>query len=313
MFCGLWRNKLCEKLWTNFLPMMLPTWWQGKQMLAHLFLMTLQGSNIYLLTYCRFPSPFFFNSFVNKKRLILPVPLSSFLLCLTRSTDDLPPRQEWLRIDTVNLTWRHFVNEPFPAFHIRLVQRNGGAAPRKLDGTLDNIRARLTVFNKWAEVTDEVLRGSTLITLVDGCATVSDWMFKEISFNHGGSFIVRITALDFTNEVMEYSSHKIEILSEKAFSKFKRESSNNGSIKYDSDADDMSTWLICLFLFVFVLIVVDFLMFLLIVVVMTYQKLNILLQATQCFPKNSKPAHLNWLHCGKQLNKTKVTDYSLYK
>jgi hypothetical protein len=145
------------------------------------------------------------------------------------------PEEKWLRFEVFGLAESHFMKSPFPPFTIRLVQRNGDGIQRPSDPDgksqpILDMRVRLVVRNKWAEVTSEVLpRSNPIRVLVDGEVTVSDWNFQDISHKHGGFFTVHVLPVDFADEVLDWASIRITILSDKVHAKLKRTQGKSSS------------------------------------------------------------------------------------
>jgi len=128
------------------------------------------------------------------------------------------------RIDVVGFECSHYAKSEYPQFTIRLVQLNGDPIEQQ-DTTNDTFRAlcdlpvRITLLNKWADVTEDVLPGAKRHrTLHNGRCVVNDFVFHEISLKHGGFFTLVITPLNFASEVREWRSPKITIQSVKTHS-----------------------------------------------------------------------------------------------
>eukprot|EP00299_Pterocystis_sp_00344_P005309 c1668_g1_i1.p1 GENE.c1668_g1_i1~~c1668_g1_i1.p1 ORF type:complete len:220 (-),score=49.70 c1668_g1_i1:121-780(-) len=133
---------------------------------------------------------------------------------------------KWLRFEVTGLFEEHYTRLQYPAFRIRLVRRNGEEIERPTTScgqvqTVLDTRVRLSVFNKWADVTHEVLtmHSSPIRVLVDGTLVVSDWTFQDISHKHGGYFQITIRPLDFTSEILEWKSPRLLIHSDKILNK----------------------------------------------------------------------------------------------
>eukprot|EP00301_Raphidiophrys_heterophryoidea_P027205 c9542_g1_i2.p1 GENE.c9542_g1_i2~~c9542_g1_i2.p1 ORF type:complete len:233 (-),score=48.28 c9542_g1_i2:238-936(-) len=129
------------------------------------------------------------------------------------------------RLDVINFECSHYAKSDFPPFTIRLVQLNGDPIEQQQDSTNDTFRAvcdlpiRLTLLNKWADVTEDVLPGAKRNrSLHNGRCVVSDFMFHEISLKHGGFFTLVVVPLNFETEVREWRSPKITIQSVKTHS-----------------------------------------------------------------------------------------------
>jgi len=140
----------------------------------------------------------------------------------------------WCRLTVSNLIDRHFEKDLFPPFTVRLVRLDGTPLPRVMeDGhpkPMADMRIRLSVFNKWANVSQDVLNDVEFIrTLKDGTLTINDLVFQEISLKHGGHFTLHIDAVDYKSEVMPWKSTKITIQSVKTHSNKKRKFKRGGS------------------------------------------------------------------------------------
>eukprot|EP00299_Pterocystis_sp_00344_P001509 c11355_g1_i1.p1 GENE.c11355_g1_i1~~c11355_g1_i1.p1 ORF type:complete len:223 (+),score=24.88 c11355_g1_i1:33-701(+) len=133
---------------------------------------------------------------------------------------------KWLRFEVSGLIDEFYTRLKYPSFTIRLVRRNGEVIdrPRNHCGhaqTVLDTRVRLSVYNKWADVTREVLSMVLPPTrvLVDGELFVDDWVFHDISHKHGGFFQVTIRPIDFASEILEWTSPRIFIHSDKVLPK----------------------------------------------------------------------------------------------
>jgi len=140
----------------------------------------------------------------------------------------------WCRLTVSNLADRHFEKDLFPPFTVRLVRLDGTPLPRVMeDGhpkPMADMRIRLSVYNKWANVSQDVLKDVEFIrTLKDGALTINDLIFQEISLKHGGHFTLHIDAVDYKSEVMAWKSQKITIQSVKTHSNKKRKFKRGGS------------------------------------------------------------------------------------
>jgi hypothetical protein len=134
---------------------------------------------------------------------------------------------KWLRFEVSSLCTEHFMRSQFPPFVIKLVQRNGTPVVRPIDQSTGHeqpiceMRVRVTVHNKWADVTSEVLPAGVAgnMALIDGHLVVKNWVFQDISHKHGGFFRVQIQAIDFADEIMPHTSDRLIIHSDKVLAK----------------------------------------------------------------------------------------------
>eukprot|EP00300_Choanocystis_sp_HF-7_P032658 c4357_g1_i1.p1 GENE.c4357_g1_i1~~c4357_g1_i1.p1 ORF type:complete len:291 (+),score=60.78 c4357_g1_i1:58-873(+) len=142
-------------------------------------------------------------------------------------TDKVQSDDIWCRFEVNGLMQKHFAKDAFPEFTIRLVQLNGDDMPRLTENGLvkpmNDMKIQISVFNKWADVTSEVVSDTeTTRVLKDGMVTISDLVFHEISLKHGGYFILSVRAIDYAQEVLEWASGKITIQSVKTHCNQKR-------------------------------------------------------------------------------------------
>eukprot|EP00301_Raphidiophrys_heterophryoidea_P005511 c12302_g1_i1.p1 GENE.c12302_g1_i1~~c12302_g1_i1.p1 ORF type:complete len:244 (-),score=53.26 c12302_g1_i1:339-1070(-) len=148
----------------------------------------------------------------------------------TETGDDQNDDSVWCKIAVNGLAERHFEKDVFPPFEISIVQLDGNPLPRATedDGNpkpMADLRVQIGVQNKWANVTQEVLKDVEFVrTLKDGRAVVSDLVFQEISLKHGGHFTLTIDPIDYKSEVQGWRSQKIIIQSVKTHSNKKRKS-----------------------------------------------------------------------------------------
>jgi len=148
----------------------------------------------------------------------------------TEGGDEVTDDAVWCKITVTGLQERHFEKDIFPPFEISIVQLDGNPLPRALeeDGQpkpMADLRVQIGVLNKWANVTQEVLKDVEFVrTLKDGHAVVSDLVFQEISLKHGGHFTLTIDPIDYKSEVQGWKSQKIIIQSVKTHSNKKRKS-----------------------------------------------------------------------------------------
>eukprot|EP00299_Pterocystis_sp_00344_P003515 c14279_g1_i1.p1 GENE.c14279_g1_i1~~c14279_g1_i1.p1 ORF type:complete len:218 (+),score=29.55 c14279_g1_i1:54-707(+) len=143
------------------------------------------------------------------------------------------------QIDGLQTT--HYTKLPFPNFTIRLVQIDGKDICRPLDAfgrveTIKDIRVRVTVHNKWADVTSEILRrGPVTKVLEDGEVMIRDWVFHDTSHKNGGFFNIRISAIDFRDQIQDWCSENLSILSDKILFKKTRDLSRAAQAAADTE------------------------------------------------------------------------------
>eukprot|EP00300_Choanocystis_sp_HF-7_P009335 c16378_g1_i2.p1 GENE.c16378_g1_i2~~c16378_g1_i2.p1 ORF type:complete len:219 (-),score=39.78 c16378_g1_i2:102-758(-) len=133
----------------------------------------------------------------------------------------------WCRINVQGFSDKHFEKNTFPEFSISIVQLDGSPLPRVVEEgqtkPMADMRIRISVLNKWANVSTEVLKDVEFVrTLKDGKLVVSDLVFQEISLKHGGFFILTIDPIDYKHEVLPWKSPEITIQSVKTHSNKKR-------------------------------------------------------------------------------------------
>lgn len=152
------------------------------------------------------------------------------------------PENAWCRLEVENLKLSHYAKDPIPDFRICVRQLNGDPLPRSIqsDGTpkpMVDMRVKFSLYNKWANVTNEVLPDAQLDhTLVDGVCTVSGLIFHEVSVKHGGHFILKIHPLDFRGEVLPWKSPKLKIQSVKTHCLRKRKLHASNVAKKEEEA-----------------------------------------------------------------------------
>ena len=158
------------------------------------------------------------------------------------------PAQAWCRFEVKDFVLKHFAKDLYPPCMVELVQLNGDPIPRMVgeDGAitpLSDVRVRLQLFNKWADVTKEVLPDLEAVrTLKDGKCYISDLSFQEISLKHGGYFILCVNPIDYNGEVVPWKSDKIIIQSVKTHSnKRRREASTKASPSMKSSNDPFAS------------------------------------------------------------------------
>jgi hypothetical protein len=160
---------------------------------------------------------------------------------------------KWIRFEVTNLCLEHYMRCPFPSFSVRLVQRNGAPIVRTRDEAgreqpICDIRVRVTLHNKWADVTNELLAPGSAghLTMIDGQLVVPNWVFHDISHKHGGFFRVHIEAVDEVDEVVPWVSDRIIIHSDKVLAKKLRTGQNplpkTASSRSSSRASSRSTF-----------------------------------------------------------------------
>jgi len=121
----------------------------------------------------------------------------------------------------------YFAKVAVPAFSVTLVQADGQAIPRRIkDGRrmcLSDMRVKLSVWNKWADVSHEVIPDTDqILTLKDGHCPVDNLVFTEISLKHGGSFTLVVEPIDHKASVQWWSRKGIIIQSVKTHCNRKR-------------------------------------------------------------------------------------------
>eukprot|EP00299_Pterocystis_sp_00344_P007225 c2241_g1_i1.p1 GENE.c2241_g1_i1~~c2241_g1_i1.p1 ORF type:complete len:280 (-),score=77.54 c2241_g1_i1:75-914(-) len=123
--------------------------------------------------------------------------------------------QVWCQLYVRDLSASYVVKESIPPFAVELRQLDGSEIPRANEGKpLADVRVKLTLFNKWADVTSEILPNTDPYrTLVDGKCVIDDLWFLEVSAKHGGFFILQISSIDNQNEIASWRSAAISILS----------------------------------------------------------------------------------------------------
>eukprot|EP00299_Pterocystis_sp_00344_P004167 c1501_g1_i1.p1 GENE.c1501_g1_i1~~c1501_g1_i1.p1 ORF type:complete len:229 (+),score=30.11 c1501_g1_i1:28-687(+) len=128
----------------------------------------------------------------------------------------------WLRFEVLDLKSSHFIKSPFPTFTISLVQNDGQPIdpPIDQDGTsltINDVKIRIEIHNKWANVTEEVLGLSEVEkVLVNGKVCINDWVFRDVSHKHGGYFKIHIVPLDFVDEIVEWWSVPLIVHSDRS-------------------------------------------------------------------------------------------------
>lgn len=133
----------------------------------------------------------------------------------------------WCRLVGEGCVQQHFAKALMPPIRFRLITLDGQDIPRVVkDGqarALSEIRVRVTVMNKWADVTAEVApETETVFSLIDGAAEMADLKFMDISLRHGGVFYVRVCAIDNASEIVAWQSGPISIQSVKTHSNKRR-------------------------------------------------------------------------------------------
>lgn len=128
--------------------------------------------------------------------------------------------EAWCRFQVQNFSHTHFAKDPFPPFTIDVSQLNGDPLPRVIvEGKpkpMADTRIRLSVHNKWADVSNEVLPDTEFVrVLKDGQLEMNDLVFQDVSLKHGGYFIMHIDPIDFSGELQPWRSPKFMIQSVK--------------------------------------------------------------------------------------------------
>jgi len=119
------------------------------------------------------------------------------------------------RLSVEGFAAKHFAMSSFPPFRIQLLPLNDNK-PFKAERAPE-IRVRVAVFNKWAEVSSEVLPDTELVfTLKRGQVEVRDLVFQEVSVKHGGFFVLHISPVDYLGEILPWKSPRFQIQSVKS-------------------------------------------------------------------------------------------------
>eukprot|EP00301_Raphidiophrys_heterophryoidea_P022224 c6433_g1_i1.p1 GENE.c6433_g1_i1~~c6433_g1_i1.p1 ORF type:complete len:148 (-),score=28.57 c6433_g1_i1:47-490(-) len=137
-------------------------------------------------------------------------------VCVSPIPVALPPSC-WGRIVVSNFPGTLFhVREKLNPFVIELRTINGGVVPVEIIEGL-KIRVRISVWNKWANVTSEVLRQDQIERpfVGTGCL-VRDVRFHQISLRHGGFFMIAVEECSHRLDVMPWLSSRIIVRSAKA-------------------------------------------------------------------------------------------------
>eukprot|EP00298_Acanthocystis_sp_HF-20_P022875 c31106_g1_i1.p1 GENE.c31106_g1_i1~~c31106_g1_i1.p1 ORF type:complete len:268 (+),score=26.44 c31106_g1_i1:29-805(+) len=124
-----------------------------------------------------------------------------------------------ITIKVENLTPSCYVKHVFPQFCVKLVVQS---SPPLLASIIPEIELKITVWNKWVDVSSEVLPEKMQARKVkNGILNVSDFMINEVSLVHGGYFIIHIQPLNNKNsqvQVLPWQSGPITIINSKASS-----------------------------------------------------------------------------------------------
>jgi hypothetical protein len=178
--------------------------------------------------------------------------------CRPRTRPDSPSSDfsdhatKWLRISVTGLTQEHYTNIAYPPFSVRLKLTDGSPVCLGLgvEAGIPSLPVLITIHNKWTNVTSEVLSAKqTKTTIEHGELLIDDWMFVDFSLAHGGYFKIHIQPLDFGDEVADWWSDKITILSAKSRPKKLRKQrrikeagrkSRRGSVVADNSSASLS-------------------------------------------------------------------------
>ena len=146
-------------------------------------------------------------------------------------------------LDEASFTTSCFTDEKFPSFVIELVKR-GGDPISDSQALLNLTRVRLTVWNRWAEVTHEVLQpipGETypMFQLQEGKVVISGLVFREITHKHGGYFKihVQVSSPVVSEMTLEWLSPRISVHSHKVRIKQNRKKQRKDFLNDDSSTE----------------------------------------------------------------------------
>eukprot|EP00298_Acanthocystis_sp_HF-20_P004658 c14985_g1_i1.p1 GENE.c14985_g1_i1~~c14985_g1_i1.p1 ORF type:complete len:256 (+),score=35.54 c14985_g1_i1:100-867(+) len=154
----------------------------------------------------------------------------NFISSLTRNS--VPIKSFAITVDGFTLC--HYAGVPFPKFTIRIV-RQGDVNQRFIMDSIGSvlslesipcIQVKFSIWNKWANVTTDVLSNRNRIHWIkNGKLEVDDLVIHEVSVKNGGYFILHIEPIgnDETDLLISsWDSEKIVINSERTLLKRKK-------------------------------------------------------------------------------------------
>jgi len=114
----------------------------------------------------------------------------------------------------------YFAKDYFPKFTVAVA---GTSGQQFFPPELAEFQVAVSVHNKWADVTSEVLATNTTLirTVKDGVLDISDLIFIDVSLKHGGFFTLHVSPLE-KPFVSEYISPSFAIQSVKTHCNRKR-------------------------------------------------------------------------------------------
>jgi hypothetical protein len=123
------------------------------------------------------------------------------------------------RFQVLGILTSFFAKENFPTFSVEIIQQNGQSLPRAANGArtkpVADVRFRLVLLNRWADVTHELLLpfSEPIRIAVDGRCEINDFVISDISAKYGGYFILCIVPIDCAHEIGIWRSQQIVIQS----------------------------------------------------------------------------------------------------
>jgi hypothetical protein len=138
-----------------------------------------------------------------------------------RFAEPAAPSRPTFRLELAEFSSNYFAKDYFPKFRVSAVPVNGFDA---LPQELEEMPVTVSVHNKWAEVTSEVLPPHTELTRVvkNGVLDIADLMFMDVSIKHGGHFVIKVSPVDHGNLVSSVKSPRFTIQSVKTHCNKKR-------------------------------------------------------------------------------------------
>jgi len=122
----------------------------------------------------------------------------------------------------------YFAKDYFPKFSVAVSPVDGAMY---IPAELSEFQVTVSVHNKWADVTSEVLAAHTNLvrTVKDGVLDISDLIFIDVSLKHGGFFSLHVTPVD-CRQVAPYMSPNFAIQSVKTHCNRKRKTREQAAV-----------------------------------------------------------------------------------
>eukprot|EP00298_Acanthocystis_sp_HF-20_P010659 c18979_g1_i1.p1 GENE.c18979_g1_i1~~c18979_g1_i1.p1 ORF type:complete len:245 (-),score=70.64 c18979_g1_i1:15-749(-) len=133
-----------------------------------------------------------------------------------------PPKLE-LTMKVEEFSLSHYAGIAFPKFEISITRSNNSRIINRYSSNqydtfsslredIPDIEIKLSVWNKWADVSDDVLPNHNRIKLIqNGNLEVSDFVINGVSIKHGGFFILRIDPISTNSDFSLNSWHSGQI------------------------------------------------------------------------------------------------------